>query len=342
MSRRGFAATIGSAAMVVATLIPLLAAPNYGYSSPAYDRGCAEMSRHDWDGAIISFGETIGFDMNNKDAYFRRGQCFYHLNNYKDALTDFSHLLEMAPRDVNAHLWRGTVHSKMGQDEAAVKDYLAAIRLDPTLAQKYDAGNGDAAAQTAADAPGAPASGSVANYARAMTLYHEEGRNNKVPGGIGVLPPAGESGETVHSSGGSIDTSGAVKRVKIEKNPAAKFTTFNPPSGSQSSNLSPSAMRVEELDDAIRMEPTNWQLFYKRGRAYRAEGNDDRALADFTEAVRLNPEDWRSFMERARIYNAHNEPDLRDIDIKHARNANPRLPRRIKFVDDDDASKVSN
>ena len=28
--------------------------------------------------------------MNNMQAYFKRGQCFYHLNNLNDAINDFS------------------------------------------------------------------------------------------------------------------------------------------------------------------------------------------------------------------------------------------------------------
>ncbi|HEY9715211.1 MAG TPA: hypothetical protein V6C72_17200, partial [Chroococcales cyanobacterium] len=73
---------IGGAGLVSAGLVAAgLVAAAQAYDSPAFDRGTAEMSRGDFDGAIMSFGEAIGFDANNKSAYSKRGQCFFHLKN---------------------------------------------------------------------------------------------------------------------------------------------------------------------------------------------------------------------------------------------------------------------
>ena len=69
----GRAMTVALCAVSLSLAVPYRSG---AYSSQAYDRGVAEMGRGDWDGAILSFGEVIGFDMNNLDAYISGANVF--------------------------------------------------------------------------------------------------------------------------------------------------------------------------------------------------------------------------------------------------------------------------
>lgn len=116
----------------------LTASPSLAdYQNPAFERGMGCMSHRDYDGAIIEFGEAIGFNDTNSKNYLMRGQAFSHTHNYELAIQDFNKSLEFAPNNSETYLWRGTAQSKLGKDDLAIKDYEQAIRLDPKLADKF-------------------------------------------------------------------------------------------------------------------------------------------------------------------------------------------------------------
>jgi len=53
-------------------------------------------------------------------------------------------------------------------------------------------------------------------------------------------------------------------------------------------------------DQAVKADPYQREAFLHRGIAYRANGNYDRAIADFTQAIELDPDNSRPYTERAR------------------------------------------
>ncbi len=107
------------------------------YQNPAFDRGMAHMEHRDYDGAIIDFGEAIGFNDTNPKNFLMRGQCFFHTHDYELAIQDFNKSLEFAPKNSETYLWRGTTHANLGKDDFAIKDYERAIKLDPDLADRF-------------------------------------------------------------------------------------------------------------------------------------------------------------------------------------------------------------
>ena len=55
---------------------------------------------------------------------------------------------------------------------------------------------------------------------------------------------------------------------------------------------------IEDLDEAIRRDPTSALSFANRGDAYRLKGNLKRALADFDTAIRLDPKNVQAYASR--------------------------------------------
>lgn len=112
----------------------------------------------DWEGAIVQLSQgnldstmthfTLALRLTPMlaDAYFYRGQARQQgkpwdeargdLNvareDYKAAYTDFSQVLQHAPRHVEALVWRGMVLMLASVPDKAITDFTRAIQIDPT------------------------------------------------------------------------------------------------------------------------------------------------------------------------------------------------------------------
>lgn len=350
------------------------------YQSPAYDRGCAEMSRGDWDGAIISFGEVIGFDMNNLDAYMKRGKCFYHLNNFKEAIGDFSHILDNNPSNVDALLWRGTVNARIGNHEASVRDYLAAIRSDPSLAKKFEAGSPPAASTDVQQgqvlkrgfgnepelrsgpksaAVGTPENqGAVKDYERAMALFLNQRQTDELPAqsSIGargedlndrapdeVAKPgtgSAQARQRRHKEG--LGEKGASDSMAAGKPLPESDEDLGKGGGAGSVDKAAVRARIAKLNNALELDDRNPQLIYRRGLLYERLLNFDQALSDYSRAINLSPMEASYYLARARTYHNLDQPDLEQDDIKKAQSIDPLLPKKIRFVDRSESHQREN
>ena len=311
------------------------------FESPAFDRGCSEMGRRDWDGAIISFGEAIGFDQTNMKAYFKRGQCFYNMGNLSDAIGDFSHIIDQDKNNGDAFLWRGTANSKMGKHDEAVRDYLTAIRLNPDLAKRYAEGNGDqvesiearrgdgrrAEIQGRAGGARAENSGAVSDYKKAMTLFNGQHNTDELPtrsnlGGNDVEQSTKEDAGPKERRG-----RGQGRRNRDDKVEQSLESDVDP-------SLSKSEIRdrIGKLNLAVEADNRNPNLFYRRAVLYERLQNYDQSIADLGQAINLNPMDSRFYVARARVYHHQDQPDLEQADIAKARSVDPTIPAHIRFV----------
>ena len=61
---------------------------------------------------------------------------------------------------------------------------------------------------------------------------------------------------------------------------------------------------IDELNEAIRLNPQFAEAYYNRGIAYYDLGQHERAIEDFDEAVRLNPQDAEAYYNRGNAYRA--------------------------------------
>jgi len=312
------------------------------FESPAFDRGCSEMSRRDWDGAIISFGEAIGFDQNNLKAYFKRGQCFYNMGNLNDAINDFSHIIEMDKNNVDAFLWRGTANSKVGKHDDAVRDYLVAIRLNPDLAKRFNDGGGDHVdaveiskvgvrrgnrieSRSEGTRPGNV--GAVDDYKRAMALYNNQKNSDELP------TSANLGGNDVEQS---TEPDAGPRRLAARQNNRRDRNVAWETTGQSEVDpgLAKSQIRdrISKLNNALEADERNPNLYFRRAMLYERIQNYDQSIADLGQAIGLNPMDARFYIARARVYHHQHQPDLEQADIAKARSVDPTIPPHIRFV----------
>ncbi len=301
MTRPDLLKTFLSCAFLVASLV-LAANAAFAEQLSIMERGDAEMSHRDYDGAISSFTEALGFAMNNTAAYFKRGQCYYYQKKYPEALSDFEYMLKANPKDSQALLWSGTAEAKLGHEIKAVELYVRAMHADPQLVVQYQKGQAESGKKVEPVNP--RNQGAVSAYERAVAQYLMEN------------PGAGVGSSAVSA-------------------PSAVFKSDIAPSGSEpDSTLSEPELKIEQLDAAIHDDPSNASLRFRRAMVNKRLGHIDKALADLAEAISLDPMKSRFYLARARLYHEQNQPELSLVDVKKAQSVDPTVPRRINFDED--------
>ena len=73
---------------------------------------------------------------------------------------------------------------------------------------------------------------------------------------------------------------------------------------------------IQDLDQAIRLDPNLALAFNSRGYDYNGKGEYDRAMQDFDQAIRLDPNLALAFLNRANAYGRKREFDraIQDLD----------------------------
>ena len=67
-----------------------------------------------------------------KAAYLERGMQLFEEGNYEKAQLEFKNILQIDPKDANAHYQLGLILEKLGEWRPAMNQFLAVIKLDKT------------------------------------------------------------------------------------------------------------------------------------------------------------------------------------------------------------------
>tara|TARA_B110000211_G_scaffold88694_1_gene103768 strand:- start:1094 stop:1420 length:327 start_codon:yes stop_codon:yes gene_type:complete len=71
------------------------------------------------------------------DAYNNRGMAHFELENYENAIANFTNCLIIDPNDARAYTNRGEAYGGLGNYEDAITDFTIATRIDPDYARAY-------------------------------------------------------------------------------------------------------------------------------------------------------------------------------------------------------------
>lgn len=69
-------------------------------------------------------------DPKNTHALHNRGISYERLSRYKDAIKDFSKVIQIDPENANAYFNRGCCYDSTGEIDLAISDYSVALELD--------------------------------------------------------------------------------------------------------------------------------------------------------------------------------------------------------------------
>ncbi len=101
------------------------------------ERAVIRQRQGDLDGAIAYLTGAITLDDEQEDVYYYRGIFSMQANKMKDAIADFSQILQMNPQNVAAYANRGKAFRILGNLGSALNDYSEAIRIKPNSADFY-------------------------------------------------------------------------------------------------------------------------------------------------------------------------------------------------------------
>ncbi len=82
---------------------------------------------------------------------------------------------------------------------------------------------------------------------------------------------------------------------------------------------------LRDLTEAIRLDPNTSAWFSNRGMVYDELGEYDRAIRDYDEAIKLDPKDAQAYNHRGRAYKAKKDYDQAISDYSRAVGLDPKL-----------------
>lgn len=90
--------------------------------------------------------------------------------------------------------------------------------------------------------------------------------------------------------------------------------------------------KIEELSNAIKLDPKNAAYYYKRANLYQQAGDFQKAKSDFTDSIRIEPMNSQFYLARARLYADHGDKVLAEADEKQARFVDPKVGSSLSPV----------
>ncbi|MGF2036779.1 MAG: toll/interleukin-1 receptor domain-containing protein [Nostoc sp. CmiVER01] len=144
-------------------------------------QGQDKLGKRDYKGASENYTEVLKIAPKNINAYIKRGDARYSLKDYKAAIKDYTQAIKIEPKNVNAYIKRGDAQYFIKKYQTAIDDYTKAIRLSPDSAEAYK-NRGfvyDNNLQNKQEA--------IKNYQKAATLYKKQGATDKYEKIIGKI-----------------------------------------------------------------------------------------------------------------------------------------------------------
>lgn len=96
------------------------------------NRGIIHAAVNDFDAAMADYEAAIAMSSTAPEFYINRGNAFFMMREYANALDDYELSIELGIRQLHfVHYNMGMVFERLGNDEVAEKEYLLALEFSP-------------------------------------------------------------------------------------------------------------------------------------------------------------------------------------------------------------------
>ncbi|TJY66708.1 tetratricopeptide repeat protein [Sphingobacterium alkalisoli] len=103
-----------------------------------YHSGNHKHGTKDFKGAIQDFSKIIEISNKEINAYISRGSCYLDLKAYQKAVDDYSAAIELEPENPLAYAYRGRAYYDCDSIELSLADYNKALQIDPKSVYAYN------------------------------------------------------------------------------------------------------------------------------------------------------------------------------------------------------------
>lgn len=258
-------------------------------------RGDTAAAQQHYQAAIDDYTHVLEHNPEDAAAYNNRGIAKAHLGDTKGAIADYDNAVRRNPEGPAAYNNRGNAKRSLGDTEGAIADYDNAIRIDPGDAEVYnnrahvksDLGDSEAnqghitAAQQHYQAAIDDYTQSIERNPEDATIYNNRAWYKYLVGQLKT--EQGHTAEAQRLYQAALPDSDSA--VRLNPNNASYHTR-----GVVKAALGDYDGAIDDLSDAIRLDPQDAIAYRDRGLAKAALGQKEAAKADFQKAKELDPD----------------------------------------------------
>ncbi len=334
---------------IVCTLIVSSLASSL-YLSPVFaeqtyaQKGAEQLNKKNYTQALDLFRRAIEQDSSDSVSVYNRGQAYRNLGKYKEAITDYTRYLELAPDDPENYLVyhnRGVCRNAEGDYSSAIADFDQALLQNSTYSQtNLERGNAYLSRAQSGDNERALSDANVyisanANEAGGYILrgkaYSALGKTQDALNDMNkaiAIDPSGqnycERGRVFHDSGQYDKAIGDYDKV-LSMNPNDGNTFYNRALSNKAREQYKAA--VEDFDKSLTLIPNDFWAILERGRSKVFVPDYRGALEDLSKSIDINPDYCEARYERAEINLKLKLPDAALQDLNTAISKGKAIPQ---------------
>lgn len=106
------------------------------YSRNIFEKGLKKLRKKDFKGALEVFDELAEIEP-MYEVFHNRGSIYFKMNNYENAILDYTKAIQLDPNLPEAYLGLGIVYTRLGQYEKAEYHYSKVIQVEPANENAY-------------------------------------------------------------------------------------------------------------------------------------------------------------------------------------------------------------
>lgn len=266
-----------------------------------YNRGQTYYSLRRYEEAVIAFTRVIEISPEMAEAYTRRGLTFAVLRKYSESISDHTRAMNLDPNNDLTISFRGASLEMMGKWEDALRDYLHAISINPDAHHVYE---------------------------KLGTLYYKMGRYTD------ALETFDQAYRTSPTCAHTLISRAQVKRemglfegALTDLDQAIHLLPYDSSTyvelGETYRLMHKHGEAIENFEKALQISSNDAAALAHRGATYRDLGEIEHAFTDFDHAIELDPENNWAIAERGLTFHQLQQYDNALADLSNALVINP-------------------
>ncbi len=267
-------------------------------SQAYFIEGTTYFFKKDFTHAIENYEKVAQLDSKNIYVFYSLGACYRSLHDYEQAITNFTKAIENNPDNPNCYSDRAYCYVKRnaaGDSDLALADFQKAVTIDPASVQEVFGG------------------------------WMSESISKDMKDKIQKMINDRQSQAKPQSS---EDNTVVDKKKGVSSSPAAGPADVEPLLNEARSAYAKGDydLTITDCDKVIGLKPDEWKAYFGRGNAYFAKKDYDQAITDYSKVIELKPDTPNAYSHRALSYvrqGAEGNNDKAMADFKKAVDMDP-------------------